>query len=143
MVNSKTSYQANKLESFSCLLATIDKCNILKSVLGWHKLASTANQTMFEIHKLARTDRGFSAWREAVVAAVATMARRTMGDIPGSVHFCPLVSRGWPVILSLQASNSNPLYLQNLGHGAPSTMHNALHIAHVLIWAHTSLLEAI
>ena len=48
-MNSKT----NKLASFSCVVATIAKCNILKSVLGLHKLASTAKQTMFEIHKLA------------------------------------------------------------------------------------------
>ena len=29
----------NNLKSLNCLLATIDTCNILKSVLGWHKLA--------------------------------------------------------------------------------------------------------
>ena len=80
------------------LLATIDMCNILKSVLGLHKLACTDPDNVLDPQigsfQLPTDRGGESAWREAVVAAVATIACRTMADIPGSVHFCPLVSRG-------------------------------------------------
>ena len=131
-VNSKTSNQANKWESFSsCVVATIAKCNILKSVLGWHKLASTAKQTMFEIHKLASNrQRVFGLAR----GSGSCGGDNGPPDNGGHSGLCPLLST------CVQGVDSHPkppgLQLQPSlppESGSGCTKLSTMHIAHVLI----------
>ena len=129
-MNSKT----NKLASFSCVVATIAKCNILKSVLGLHKLASTAKQTMFEIHKLASNrQRVFGLAR----GSGSCGGDNGPPDNGGHSGLCPLLST------CVQGVDSHPkppgLQLQPSlppESGSGCTKHNAHRTLHMFWYGH-------
>ena len=82
---------ATNLGIFTCLLATIDMCNFLKSVLGLHKLASTDPDNVLD-PQIGRfqlpTDRGGDLAR----GSGSCGGDNGLADNGGHSGLCPLLS---------------------------------------------------